>query len=89
MSLTQPKFRIAIAQIPMHWTIEENVSAMRSAMRLARSAGATLCTFSELAVTRPQRLHLASGRAALPPARAEFGVGVFNLGESLFEWHGQ
>lgn len=51
MSPALPNLRIAIAQIPMHWTIQENVAAMCSAMRLARSAGATLCTFSELAVT--------------------------------------
>ncbi|MFC5498572.1 carbon-nitrogen hydrolase family protein [Caenimonas terrae] len=51
MSLPRSSLRIAIAQIPMHWTIEENLAAMLSAMRLARSAGATLCAFSELAVT--------------------------------------
>jgi omega-amidase len=51
MPPTQSSLRIAIAQISMHWTIDENLAAMLSAMRLARSAGASLCTFSELAVT--------------------------------------
>lgn len=51
MSFAPPGLRIAIAQIPMHWTIEDNLTAMLSAMRLAHSAGAMLCTFSELAVT--------------------------------------
>lgn len=43
--------RIAIAQITMHWTTEENVAAIRGAMVQARACGATLCGFSELAVT--------------------------------------
>lgn len=47
----ESNLRIAIAQIPMHWTIEENLAAILAAMRLARSSGATLCTFPELAVT--------------------------------------
>ena len=51
MPLLQPGPRIAIAQIPMHWSIEENLAAMLAAMRLARLSGATLCTFSELALT--------------------------------------
>jgi omega-amidase len=43
--------RIAIAQIAMHWTTAENVASIRWAMDLARSRGAQLCGFSELAVT--------------------------------------
>lgn len=43
--------RIAIAQISMHWTTTENVAAIRSAMDLAKSPGAQICAFSELAVT--------------------------------------
>lgn len=42
---------MAIAQIPMHWTIEENVDSMLSAMEVAHSMGATVCAFSELAIT--------------------------------------
>jgi omega-amidase len=43
--------RVAIAQIPMYWTIEENVAAMLGAMKVAHSRGASMCAFSELAVT--------------------------------------
>ena len=43
--------RFAIAQITMHWTTAENVSAISSAMALAKAHGAELCGFSELAVT--------------------------------------
>ncbi len=43
--------RIAIAQITMHWTTRENVTAIRGAMALAKARGAALCGFSELAVT--------------------------------------
>lgn len=43
--------RIAIAQIGMHWTLEANLEAIRCAMRLAKDQGATVCAFSELAVT--------------------------------------
>ena len=43
--------RIAIAQVRMHWTIEDNLAAIASAMRLAHRHGAGLCAFSELAVT--------------------------------------
>lgn len=35
----------------MHWSIEENLAEIESAMRLAHSRGARLCAFSELAVT--------------------------------------
>ena len=43
--------RIAIAQIGMHWTTPENLASMLWAMELARSRGARLCGFPELAVT--------------------------------------
>ena len=43
--------RIAIAQINMRWTTPENVAAIHWAMDLARSQGADICGFSELAVT--------------------------------------
>ena len=43
--------RIAIAQITMHWTTAENIEAISNAMALAKSNGAQLCAFSELAVT--------------------------------------
>lgn len=43
--------RIAIAQIPMRWELSANLKAMKHAMRIASSAGATLCAFAELALT--------------------------------------
>lgn len=43
--------RIAIAQIDMHWSTAENTAAIVRAMTLASARGATLCGFSELAVT--------------------------------------
>ncbi len=55
--------RIAIAQIAMHWTTSENVKAIRWAMELARSKGARICGFSELAVTG---FHRQIAREAIP-----------------------
>ena len=43
--------RIAIAQIAMRWSTQENLQAILRAMDLAHSEGAQLCGFSELAVT--------------------------------------
>ncbi|MFN8754055.1 MAG: carbon-nitrogen hydrolase family protein [Burkholderiales bacterium] len=43
--------RLAIAQIPMYWEMSDNVSAMKSALQIARDEGASLCAFAELAVT--------------------------------------
>lgn len=43
--------RIAVAQIDMHWTTQENMDAISRAIRLARDRGAAICAFSELAVT--------------------------------------
>ena len=40
----------------MHWSTAENVAAIVRAMELARSRGAELCAFSELAVTGYHRL---------------------------------
>ena len=57
------KSRIAIAQIRMHWSTAENVAAMLQAMEVASSQGATLCAFSELAVTG---FHRHIGREATP-----------------------
>lgn len=42
---------IAIAQIPMHWELRDNVNAMQRALHVAKAASATHCAFSELAVT--------------------------------------
>lgn len=43
--------KVAIAQIAMHWTTDENARAIEQALRLAHVQGARLCGFSELAVT--------------------------------------
>jgi omega-amidase len=43
--------RIAIAQLRMYWTIEENMHAIMQAITLAHQRGAQICTFAELAVT--------------------------------------
>ena len=51
MSLDALNPRIAIAQVRMHWTLEENLEAIHNAMRLAAQEGAAVCAFSELAVT--------------------------------------
>lgn len=51
MSLAALNTRVAIAQLRMHWTLEENLDAIRSAMQFSKQEGAAICAFSELAVT--------------------------------------
>jgi len=46
-----PDLRLAVAQIPMHWEMADNVRAMKTALAMAHVTGARLCTFPELAVT--------------------------------------
>ncbi len=55
--------RVAIAQIAMHWTTGENMASIRQAISLAHSRGATICGFSEMAVTG---FHRQIAREALP-----------------------
>lgn len=55
--------RIAIAQIGMHWTTQENVESIGRAIRLASRQGAAICAFSELAVTG---FHRQIAREAVP-----------------------
>jgi predicted amidohydrolase len=43
--------RLAIAQLPMHWSIEPNLAGMLDAMEQARGEGAQICSFAELALT--------------------------------------
>lgn len=93
--------RIAIAQVPMHWELADNVRAMRQAMRRARAEGAGLCTFPELALTgfhrrivewaRPELVGPAIGQvqaeaAALGLAVA-FGAPTFGAGGERFNSH--
>src|SRR6478752_6251199 len=55
--------RVAIAQIAMHWTTQENMGAIARTLRLAHAQGAAICGFSELAVTG---FHRQIAREALP-----------------------
>jgi predicted amidohydrolase len=54
---------MAIAQIDMHWTTQENTASIIRALRLARAKGAWICGFSELAITG---FHRQIGREAVP-----------------------
>src|SRR4249920_1923492 len=49
--MSEKKLRVAIAQTPMQWTTEGNLAVIETAMQLAADRGATICVFSELAVT--------------------------------------
>lgn len=51
MPPTALQTRVAIAQVQMHWTLEENLRLIRWAIALANAEGAAICAFSELAVT--------------------------------------
>lgn len=55
--------RVAIAQIAMHWTTKENTAAIVRALQLAHDEGASICGFSELAVTG---FHRQIAREAVP-----------------------
>jgi omega-amidase len=55
--------RIAIAQIDMHWTTQENTASIVRALQVAQTQGAAACGFSELAITG---FHRKIGREALP-----------------------
>lgn len=93
--------RMAIAQIPMHWELDDNLAAMRHAMHVAHDQGAALCAFAELAVTG---FHRRIAEGALPervgPAVAElqalaarlgvaaaFGVPTFGANGERFNSH--
>ena len=51
MPAPKKSLRLAVAQIPMYWEMSDNVSVMKRALQIARGDGASLCAFSELAVT--------------------------------------
>ena len=61
--------RIAIAQVRMHWTIEDNLAAIASAMRLAHRQGAAV-----LVCLR----NLANGLYELERHRGHTQVDTFN-----------
>ncbi len=73
--------RLAIAQIPMHWELADNVAAMKHAMDVARAEGAALCTFAELAVTGFHRRIVEWGKPGLvDPAIDEVRERAASLG---------
>lgn len=47
----QKSNRVAIGQLFMRWTCEENTAAILSSIRLAADRGANICVFPELGVT--------------------------------------
>jgi omega-amidase len=59
MNLTLQPPRIAIAQVFMHWTIEDNLASMLEAMVTAHAQDARILVFPELAVTGFHR-HIAA-----------------------------
>lgn len=80
MALTKPT-RLAIAQIPMHWEMSANVAAMKSALKIARDEGASLCAFSELAITGFHRRIVEWARPELSePAIVDVRREAANLG---------
>ena len=48
---TQKTIRIAIGQLAMRWTSEENTAAILSTIALAADHGAKMCVFPELGIT--------------------------------------
>jgi len=87
--------RIAIGQIAMRWTTQENVTAIRRAMHLASSRGAVICGFSELAITgfHRQIAREATPEVVAPALRevqahgAELGMGIA-IGAPTFDADG-
>lgn len=93
--------RIAIAQIAMHWTTDENAQAIERALRLARDQGADLCAFSELAVTgfhrqivreaRPEVVEPVVRRLQQRAADLSMGIAVgaptFGAGGAIYDSH--
>lgn len=55
--------RLAIAQIAMRWSTQENLQAILAAIDVAHAEGARICAFSELAVTG---FHREIAREAVP-----------------------
>lgn len=51
MHLQSANTVVAICQLRMHWTIEENMASVLDAIDLAHSRGARICAFPELAIT--------------------------------------
>lgn len=79
--MTSPALRLAIAQVPMQWTVDANLAVIERAMRLAAGRGAAICVFSELAVTGFHRqIRAEAVPAKVDPAVARIGVLCRTLG---------
>jgi omega-amidase len=65
LSATQLTLRVAIAQMQMHWTIEENVAEILRAISIAKREGAQLCVFPEMAMRAVQDACAANHIAAI------------------------
>ena len=92
---------LAIAQVPMHWELADNVKTMTHTLQTARNEGATICACSELAVTgfhrriaewaRPERAVPAVDEVRAQAARlgiaAVFGAPTFSDQGTRFNSH--
>lgn len=77
---------IAIAQVPMHWTVAENLRGIERAMHVASAEGAAICAFAELAVPGfhrgivdegvPEKVEPALARIAALAAKLRLAVAV-------------
>jgi omega-amidase len=93
--------RLSIAQQSMHWTLEENVAAMRRALETSAQQGATLCVFPELALTGFHRqiaslaiaantapqIHAIARACAAHRIAAAFGTPTYNESGQIFNSH--
>lgn len=72
---------VAIAQVAMHWTLDENLAEIERAMRLARADGAVVCAFAELAITGFHREIVTQGvPGKVDPALDRVGALAAELG---------
>ena len=85
----------------MHWEMSANVSAMKRALKIARDEGASLCAFSELAVTgfhrrivdwaKPEQSEPAVNEVCVAAASlgiaAAFGAPTYGVGGARFNTH--
>jgi len=51
MNRERPATRLAIAQLAMHWTLQDNLAAILGALQRAAEEDVQLCVFAELALT--------------------------------------
>jgi len=76
--------RLAVAQLRMHWTIEDNLAAITGAMATAQRRGAAICAFAELAVTGFHREIVSLARPSLvKPALRQVRDLAARLGQAV------